>query len=229
MRRPISLVVMTIVVPLAHGVQAPALRVPAIHGRDIVLDGRIDAAEWAGALTVTSPGGLTARLLHDGRHLYAAFAGDRFGFNSLCTAQDGQVRILHASAALGAVAYTRRQASWVSRDTAFTYGMRDTSVTDAARAQRDAYLATHGWVANTVQMGGGRAQEFRIALSTLGARPRIAVARFIPVDGGSPEIHRWPASVDSTDGCVAHRLVSGYVPSPLTFDPDRWAELTLAR
>lgn len=202
--------------------------VPTMRAREIVLDGRLDSAEWAGA-AVHTVDGVTARLQHDGRHLYLAIAGPRFGFNSLCSVRGDSVRILHASAALGAVTYARRGDGWTSRDTAFTYGMRDTATTAVAHAERAAYLAAHGWVANTVRMGGGLAQEFQIAIDGLGTPPRIALGRFVPVTGASPEIARWPAAVDSTDGCVAPRLVSGYVPTLLRFDPARWVTLRLQR
>lgn len=210
-------------------VQARDLVIPAIAQREIVLDGRVDSAEWSGAAVRAIDGGVTARLQHDGRHLYIAVVGAHFGFTSLCAARGDSVRILHASAALGAVTYTRRGDEWTSRDTAFTYGMRNPDTTAAARAERAAYLAANGWVANTARMGGGLAQEFQISLDQLGNPPRLALGRFVPITGASPEIAHWPATVQATDGCVASRLVSGYVPSPLRFDPTRWLALRLQR
>ncbi|MBC7897942.1 MAG: hypothetical protein H7066_21150 [Cytophagaceae bacterium] len=208
--------------------QAHDLVVPGIGQRAIVLDGHLDSAEWAGAAVRALDDGMTVRLQHDGRHLYIAVTGSRFGFNSLCTVRGDAVRILHASAALGAVTYTRRGDEWTSGDTAFTYGMRNTDTTAAARAERAAYLAANGWVANTVRMGAGLAQEFQVSLDQLADPPRLALGRFVPV-AGTAEIARWPATVDATDGCVAPRLVSGYVPTPLRFDPTRWLTLRLQR
>ena len=94
-------------------------------------------------------------------------------------AGEKSVRILHASAALGAVTYTPSGAEWTTPETAFVYAMRNTALTAAARAERAAYLKEHGWVASTVPMTQGRTQELQITVTTLGRAPKIGLGFFV--------------------------------------------------
>lgn len=193
----------------------------------IAIDGRVDEAEWVRAGRDRLSDGSTIRLQHDGRHLYIAIEAVGSGFSSFCIASEKSVRILHASAALGAVTYTRDGTDWTSASKAFDYGMRNPALTDAARAERAAYLNEHGWVASTEPMTKGRSQELQIELSGLGREPRIALGFFVIGSGNTTSVATWPKSMPATDGCAAPRLVSGYVPTPLRFDADSYAVLRL--
>jgi hypothetical protein len=105
--------------------------------------------------------------------------------------------------------------------------MRNPALTDAAHAERQSYLKEHGWLSTTVPMTKGRAQEMQISLAVTGRTPRIALGYLIIGSGDPSAISTWPRSMSAADGCVESRLVSGYVPSPLSFQTDAWATLRL--
>jgi hypothetical protein len=189
-----------------------------------VIDGRADVAEWSAALRQgSSPSGLQVRLQHDGSALYIAVESPADGFASLCLGTNDRVQILHASAALGAVDYRRTGGPWAADQNSFVYAMRDPSLTDVAIAQRQAYYAANGWVASTARMGGNRVQEFKIDMTRIATR--LAVAWYVTTGTGS--VLTWPDSLPATDGCAALPLVRGDVTAGLTFDPSRWAPISL--
>ena len=205
---------------------APVVRVP--RGPAPLIDGRIEEAEWRGAAVEQPDNGLTIRLRHDGQFLFVAVTSTAEGFPSLCVAQADTVRILHASAALGAVAYTSRDDVWSTKDTAFGYGLRNTALTDAAREERKAYLAQYGWVGSTARMGQGRNHELQVSLAMTGSRPRIALGYYRMAGEGSRVT--WPASLaGSNEGCAELRLIQGWVAEHPRFEPALYPELELAR
>ena len=200
--------------------QATGSAVTAPRGGPIVIDGRVDDAEWRAATRIEHPAGTVVRLQRDVDYLYLGITSDRPGFASLCLTQGIEVHILHASAALGAVTYRPNAGVWQSADTAFRYGMRNTALDDSARAQREAYLSEHGWVASTVRMGvEQRTQEMKIALTRFPLPFSIALARWLI---GANSTEWWPATITDHDGCFAMQLVRGGVPQGLMFKPGYW-------
>jgi hypothetical protein len=210
----------------AGSAPGPAIAVP--RGGPIVVDGKIEPDEWDGAETQRLADGTLVRLRRDGSSLFLGIAATQRGFSSVCIAsRDDAVRVLHASAALGSVMFRRAgSGGWHTESTAFAYGMRNPTLTDEARAERREYLTNNGWVASTISMGGGLTQEFQIALDGLATPVRIAVSRFVMVDDQTNKVIRWPEALPSGDGCGNERLVQGYVPKDLTFEPRTWLTLT---
>ena len=203
-----------------------AAQTPVIIPRSTpaVIDGRVDVAEWSAARREgSSPDGLQVRLQHDGAALYIAVEAPVDGFTSLCLATSDRVQVLHASAALGAVDYRRTGGPWAPDQPLFTYGMRDPSMTETAIAQRQSYFTEHGWVASTARMGGNRVQEFKIDMTRIATR--LAIAYYVTAGTGS--VLKWPDSLSANDGCAALPLVRGTVTGGLTFDPSRWAPISL--
>lgn len=199
--------------------QAVGTSVQVPRGGAVTIDGRVDDVEWRAALRTEHPAGTVVRLLRDGSHLYLGITSERAGFASLCVATGKAVHVLHASAALGAVTYRASGGAWQSADTAFSYGMRNTALDAAARAQRASYLAEHGWVASTVRMSQDqRSQEFQIALSRFALPMSIALARWLSTN----ESEWWPATITDHDGCFGQQLVRGYVPQGLAFKTPFW-------
>jgi hypothetical protein len=218
-----TLGILTVALGAATG---PSIVVPR-SATPIVIDAKLEPAEWARAAELPLGDGTTLKLQHDGTHLYVGITAQRAGFVSLCTTTGDTVRVLHASAALGSVSYTRSGDTWASRDTAFTYAMRNTDSTEEARQERRTYLTQHSWVSSTVRMSQGHAHEMQIALERVDRMPRIAVAFFVIGTGDSWSIQRWPAGIGEQEGCMDSQLVRGYVPRGLRFDPTSWAELRL--
>jgi len=199
------------------------LEVPRVTS-EVVINGRLDAAEWERAVGRTLPDGTTLRFQHDGRHLFVGIAAARSGFPSLCLARGDSVRVLHASAALGSVSYAPAGQAWATGDTAFTYGMRNPDTTSQARRERDAYLARHGWVSTTFRLSGGMAHEMQIAI---GLRvPSVALAYFVPLPNNTWAIESWPLPGEPL-GCAQPELVRGLVPQRLRFRPAEWENLRL--
>jgi hypothetical protein len=95
-----------------------------------------------------------------------------------------------------------------------------------AQQERKEYLARHGWVASTVGMGDGLAQELQISVGLVSGGARIAVAFYL-WEGDSGSVVAWPEGLASDDACVDERLVRGYVPPRLGFKPNAWAALKL--
>ncbi|HEX6165087.1 MAG TPA: hypothetical protein VFZ31_17095 [Vicinamibacterales bacterium] len=190
----------------------------------VVIDGKADVAEWSNAVRgASSPSGLQVRLQHDGTALYIAVEAPADGFTSLCLGTSDRVQVLHASAALGAVDYRRTGGPWAPDQALFVYGMRDPSMTEAAISQRQAYFTQNGWVASTASMGGHRVQEFKIDMTRIATR--LAIAFYSTTGTGS--VLTWPDSVSANDGCASLPLVRGTVTGGLTFDPSRWAPISL--
>jgi hypothetical protein len=104
--------------------------------------------------------------------------------------------------------------------------MRNPDLDDQANDERRAYLTQHGWVASTSTMGGGLVQELQISLAQLNDSTRIAVA-FFAMEGDSGHVVAWPGTVSPGDGCRNDRLVRGFVPPDLPFEPGDWATLAL--
>ena len=201
----------------------PVIEVP--RGAPVVIDGVIGEDEWRGASTQPLPDGGTLRLRHDGAFLFVGISAASQGFPSLCAATD-VVRVLHASAALGSVTYRRDGAEWTASETEFVYGMRTADLTDAAREERRRYLAEHGWVASTFNMGDGRAQEMQISVALISKTPAIALGYHANAMTGGTVVP-WPAAIATSDGCVNAQLVRGFVPPRLRFDPATWVTLRL--
>jgi hypothetical protein len=206
------------------GVAAEQTPVIIPRANAVVIDGRVEVAEWSAARREgSSPSGLQVRLQHDGTALYVAVESPADGFTSLCLGTSDRVQVLHASAALGAVDYRRTGGPWAPDQALFVYGMRDPSMTEVAVAERQAYFAQNGWVASTARMGGDRVQEFKIDMTRIATR--LAVAYYVTAGTGS--VLTWPQTMSANDGCAALPLVRGTVTGGLTFDPSRWAPISL--
>jgi hypothetical protein len=202
----------------------PAVRVP--RAAPVVIDGRMDQSEWDGSALQRLTDGGELRLRHDGRSLFLGITSPRQSFASVCVARTDSIRILHASAALGSVAYGHAADEWHTGDSAFVYGMRNPALTEAASRERADYLSRHGWVASTFPMGGGRVQEMQITLDRHAGIPALALALFVP-QGDSGTVVSWPGTLAPTDGCAEPLLVRGYVPPRLRFVPAGWARIDL--
>jgi hypothetical protein len=211
----------------AAGLPSP-VKVP--RGPAPAIDGRIDSTEWRGSAVEQLANGLTVRLRHDGQHLFIGVSSTEEGFPSVCAVKGDTIRILHASAALGAVSYGRAagqqgsEAIWSSGDTAFVYGMRNVALNEQAAGERREYLAEHRWVASTFRMGQGRAHEVQMSLALLDGAPRIALG-YHRNQGAQVA---WPESlVSAGEGCAELELVRGYATAHPRFRPETYVELEL--
>jgi hypothetical protein len=81
----------------------------------------------------------------------------------------------------------------------------------------DAFLASHGWIANPSAAGSPQ-REFRVNLTGVSA---VAVAY---LSTGEPmAVARWPESV--RDDCASVALGQGRLEETASFQPDAWYDV----
>lgn len=185
--------------------------------RTPTVDGVLEPGEWSGARREPLSGGGEVLWLRSGDDLYVAVLGPRRGFPTLCIGDAERVEVLHASAALGTVAYTRRGATW-ARGAPFTWLLRDAPEPPSA-ADREAFLSAFGWI-STASRAGAPARELRVRL---GPGRRFFGVVFLSVE--TMEASFWPRSLD--EGCRDLRLLRGDAPERLRFAPARWQAAAL--
>lgn len=203
------------------------------EGPPIVLDGTLDQAEWAGSAEVVfgqggSPVGQptepTIRISRNGRRLQVGVDAREPGFPHIAMARGDTIRVLHASAALGSIVYTRSDDGW-RRVQAPTWELRDTSMTARAMDERETYFRRTGWVATTAAMGSPGGAEFLIDLERFGPSPVPMAMAFLTLDPDGT-ILRWPS--EATDDVAARPLLTGPMPESLDFRPNDWARLLVS-
>lgn len=185
------------------------------------IDGTLADAEWRGAATRRASDGSEVLLLHDGRFLFLGVRAVKPGFVSACVIRKDTVRVLHASAALGDVAYVPGDATW--RVAAkFAWGMRARELNDDTRRRQRQYLDSAGWLGSTMQLSPtGKELQIPLALMQPGDE-RIAFGYYVANDG---PVIAFPETL--RDGCPDPRVVSGFLPETVSFRARDWARLTI--
>ena len=198
---------------------APSTDVPALS-HDIVADGRIDPAEWAGAREI-SVEGMRVRLGRRGDVLAVAVQLERPGISSLLVGTADRVWVLHASAALGTGEYRCAADGTCTRTRGFQFTCRDPSNAPAAESCRKEFRSAEGWIGN-VSPSGAKTREFLIDLRRFGSGVPLGlvVTGLVLPDQGK----RWPAGDDDA-GTV--RLQQGYLEERMRLSPRSW--LAVAR
>ena len=179
------------------------------------IDGIGSSGEWKDAQHHRLADGSELMLLRSEHDLYIGVRGAATGFPTICIGDDTRVDVLHASAALGTIRYTRNADRW-QRGEPFAWHVRDRpgrADGELAREQRE-FLADEHWLANANARGEGL-REFRIRLEP--HRKHFAVV-FLSTDAMTSSV--WPASV--VDGCIDPKLLSGDAPDELGFVPEHW-------
>jgi hypothetical protein len=197
-------------------VAAQVVAVPP--GSAVILDGVLEDAEWRTAREEPLTGGGSVFLMHDDAHLYIGLRGLAEGWSHVYLPEGDDVRVLHASAALGSVRYEPDAAGAAQPDHPFSWALRDTSLGEAA-AERAAFLDEHGWVASTGRMGRPNEIEFKVAKSAL-QEGRLAVV--FASDAKAPQY--WPSTL--SDDTLEADLLFGNTPEDLGFQPATWARLS---
>lgn len=182
-----------------------------------IVDGVIGPEEWAGARRERLTGGGEMLLLRAGSELYVAVIGPGLGFPSLCIGDFGHVEILHASAALGSVSYTRANTEW-RRGKPFEWRVRDVpEPTPTLSAERASFRAEYRWLANASHIGSP-SREYQIELG-----PERQFLGVVFLSTKTMEAAYWPASM--SDGCRDLSLLRGDAPDALRFDPSQWHKI----
>ena len=122
------------------------------------------------------------------------------------------VRILHASAALGDATYVRHADGWQLKS-GFDFKRR--GARGANDGERQLFFAERGWLANPDNQGSAP-REFSLAL---GEKITYIAVAYLAIDEPMAVSH-WPPTV--ADDCIATRMVQGYLPAQARFNSTTW-------
>ena len=192
--------------------------VPALS-HEVVADGRIDPAEWAGAREIRADG-MRVRLGARGDVLAVAVELEGAGISSLVLGTADRVWVLHASAALGTGEYACATDGNCIRTRGFQFTCRDPSDAPAAEACRKEFRSAEGWIGN-VSPSGTRTREFLIDLRKFGTGKSplgLVVTGLVLPD----QAKRWPAGDDEA-GTV--KLQQGALEARMRLMPRSWFAL----
>ncbi len=145
----------------------PIGKAPEINlapGPTIVIDGKIEDAEWKGASSFPVKNGGTVFFGYDGNYLFVGVRGSGYGWSHLYLnyADVPEVYVHHASAALGMIAYrSGKDGKWQSSNP-FSWDLRDRVINPEVQKKMDDYLAKNFWVANNNNTGNRNEIEFKI-------------------------------------------------------------------
>ena len=104
-----------------------------------IIDGTLSSDEWADALSIPLNEDSTLYLKHAEGFLYLAVQATTMGVPSPLIVRDGEIYVLHASAALGTGIYTQEEEAWILTQ-GFTWQCRTRGFTTGAVAERDLFL-----------------------------------------------------------------------------------------
>ncbi len=186
------------------------------------LDGMLSPAERKAATDSLREAETTVFIQDDASLLRITVQSEPIGVASLCVATAERVWVLHASAALGHLAYHQEDATWTTA-AGFVWALRDTAMTAAAMEARRAYLQEQGWVATTYQMGHPGVTEFLIRRDLMPAETRYLALGIMP-RARPAEIIGVPS--ESVGDCARGDLVRGPAPlEGLRFEPALWKQI----
>ena len=190
------------------------LPVPA--GIAPTLDGILSQEEWTDALELALSDDTFLYAKHCAGFLYlgvrAAPGAEVVG--NIYVAREGTVEILHASHALGPATYRFEADRWIL-EKPFVWSCRTLGFSDAAVAERAAFLEANGWLATVVNLGVSEQMEYRIAIE--GASMRMLFRFDIHREG--QEVLTWPLNTNAG-------IDPGPLPREAAFRPDTWCDLS---
>ena len=197
--------------PVVMGEDKPAkdgaLQIPL--GKAAAIDGKLEDAEWSDALAVKVGDAGAVRLKHDKESLYLSwskFPGQ--GYACLFVKSGDNVKVFHASQALGSALYEKKGDVWNPKVKAYAWKKPDVLWKD------------EGWKATTQAPAG---QEFAVSFKTLGIEGNAAATialGYVYFEKGEGKSLTWP---DAKDACGDSKLLGGWNPEGLKFDFSKWA------
>jgi C-terminal processing protease CtpA/Prc len=180
-----------------------------------VIDGTISPGEWDGSERELFSDGSELLLMRNGEYLYLGIRAKAPGMivGNIFIEQNNQVSILHASAALGTAVYQKGSDAWQqSQD--FSWSCRKTDNSEAALAERGAFLQSEGWVASNSRMGTPSELEYQVKID--GNTLHMAVI-FLRVEDPDVKIP-WPPDLE--DDCI--KPTEGELPINMEFSLEQW-------
>lgn len=182
------------------------------------LDGVLSEGEWDDAVEVPLSDDSFLYAKHCAGFLYLGVrtAPDAEVVGNVYIARDETVDILHASHALGTATYRLVEDAWRLQQP-FAWSCRTLGFSEAALAERAAFLDENGWLATVVNLGEVEHMEYRIAIES---EPLRMLFRF-DVHRDAQEVVTWPL-------CTDVGLAPGPLPQEAAFRPDEWCTVSFA-
>jgi putative intracellular protease/amidase len=199
----------------ANVVEIPLANPPTI-------DGTHAPGEWDAATIETFGDGSELLLMQADGYFYVGIRAIDPGMiaANVFIQHGDEISIMHSSAALGTAIYKKEIDSWQQTQD-FTWQCRSTSLSDAAQAERDAFLQEEGWVAANGRMGTPNELEYQIKIPVGDFRLAAVYIQASPPYEKIP----WPAEL--TDDTIMP--TPGGLPDTFNFSTEQWAVLDLSK
>jgi hypothetical protein len=182
------------------------------------INGTMESGEWDEAAIGTLSDGSELRLIHAGGYLYLGIRGStpEMIVGNVFIRRGNEIRILHASAALGTAIYQLNNDHWEQAQE-FIWRCRETNESESSITARDAFFDDEGWVSVNSRIGTPNELEYKIEITgePLGLAVNI-------IRSSDPNLKpSWPAGL--ADDVILP--TPGGLPSTLEFTLDQWAWL----
>jgi len=190
------------------------------RGKPPTIDGTISPGEWDNAVIETFSDGSELLLMHGEGYLYLGIRAStpEMIVGNIFIEQGDKITILHSSAALGTAIYQKEADRW-QQTQEFVWRCRNTSDSEAAQAERAAFLQEEHWVAANSRMGTPNELEYQIEVTNVSLRTAVSFIR-----GSNPNAKiPWPNDLD--DDCI--KPTPGGMPAQYHFSPDKWATIDM--
>jgi hypothetical protein len=217
MRRRCWVIVLLLMITIPMSAQAAdPILVPS--GATPILNGTLSDDEWADALAIPLNEDCTLFLKHAHGYMYLAVRATTRGIPSPLIVRGSDVRVLHASAALGTAIYTQEEEAWILTQ-GFTWQCRTRGFTASAVAERDLFLEQEGWLGTIGYLGTPTEFEYLILL---GEEPLQMLFLFLETTNPF-QVLSWPVFPDTAASYL--EIITGPIPGEATFDLNSWAVL----
>jgi hypothetical protein len=192
-------------------------------GKPVVIDGKMEEAEWKDASVFDLTGGGRIFLKHDGEYLYFGVRGAKHGWSQLYLSEgeSTDVYVLHASAALGMSVYRLDKNRLWQPANDFSWELRDRTINADTNKKMADYLAKNFWVANNNNMNNKNESEFQLKPRNSAARHFRLAVEYVTGD----EKQFFPATLD--DDSLKSKLALGFAAPDLKFNHGQWAKISL--
>lgn len=185
------------------------------RGTKATLDGSLAAGEWEDAAAVPMSDGITLFVKYADGALWLGIRAPEMGVANVLVVDNGDIKVLHSSAALGTARYEPDGNAWrLAQD--FVWRCSAIEMSNAAIAERKCFLESEGWLASTAYMGNPGDLEVQVAWD--GQPLRLAVL-WLPVSN--------PRNVTSWPKAVPQDTLPAPIPATAHFAPSEWATLEL--
>ena len=197
----------------------PGLMVEIPEGNPPEVDGRLSEGEWDEAVVVSLTDGGQLYMMHAGGYLFLGLLGDGDGIGSVCRYEDGEVSILHASAAMNTYYYAREEDHW--RLKSMVIGTYNLQLPESLWQEQ--HLEDYGWTASVFDDGNAGEYEYQISLEDGEA---ILAAAYVDGFGENTLLfyELWPGELG--DDCGRMEIAAeGLDIGRLQFSPETWVKL----